>query len=94
MSYGPNFGEVADRRLMGGFYTRAPMRVVGWLGAVLVIWANGWLVYTMILKLDGIALVVAVLCAALCILLLAYVAFVPLGRQSPRDQPLGAELPI
>jgi manganese transport protein len=84
----------ADRRLMGGFYTRAPMRVVGWLGAVLVIGANGWLVYTMTLKLDGIALVVAVLCEALCILLLAYVAFVPLGRQSPSDQSIGAELPI
>ena len=81
-----------DARLMGAFRTRTPLRIAGWASAALIIAANCWLVYTLTLRLNGVALVIAVLAEALGIFLLAYIAFVPLSGKTADKAVMGVEI--
>jgi manganese transport protein len=70
--------------LMGKFASGLAMKTAGWAGAGIVIAANGWLVVQMAMKLQGLALYLAMLGVTLCVVLLAYVGLTPLRARGLR----------
>jgi manganese transport protein len=70
--------------LMGEFASGLAMKAAGWAGAAIVITANGWLVVQMAMKLQGLALYLAMLGVTLCVVLLAYVGLTPLRPRGVR----------
>lgn len=80
-----------DKRLMGAFRTRTPLRIAGWAGAALIVAANCWLVYALTVRLSGAPFVIAILGESLCIFLLAYISFVPLNIKPDHSLTIGAK---
>ena len=72
------------RALMGTFANGLAMKAVGWAGAGVVIAANGWLVIQVAMKLQGVALYLAMLGVTLCVVLLGYVGLTPLRQHGLR----------
>jgi manganese transport protein len=76
----------SDRRLMGVHVSSRMLRAAGLAGAVLVIACNAWLVSQAAAQhLQGLALIVALPCAACAVGLLVYLAAAPLRQPAPAN---------